>query len=143
MMEEPVFVKCETAWTLVKKEQSNSENFEFISKVIPLEQDIKSELTVPGPTQENAFEENFEFVSEMIPLEQDIKSELTVPGPTQENAFERSADIKEEVFIEQHQLFPNVIEEEKIESIQWLPRSDVSRCCVNRKTAMIRRDPMP
>ncbi|XP_067004143.2 uncharacterized protein [Anabrus simplex] len=78
-MEEPVFVKCEPAWSSDTEEPSNAENLEF--------------------------------VSEVIPMEQEIKSELTVPGPTQENKFKPSADIKEEVFVEQHQLFPNITEE--------------------------------
>ncbi|XP_068083066.1 uncharacterized protein [Anabrus simplex] len=54
--------------------------------------------------------ENYELISEMIPLKQEIKSELTEPGRTQENTFEPSADIKEEILIEEHQVDPNIKE---------------------------------
>ncbi|XP_067003952.2 zinc finger protein 614 [Anabrus simplex] len=46
--------------------------------------------------------ENTEHVSEMIPLKKEAKSELTEPGPMQESSFEPSADVKEEIFTEQH-----------------------------------------
>ncbi|XP_067002824.2 uncharacterized protein [Anabrus simplex] len=55
-MEEPVFVKCEPTWSSETEEPSNTGNIEFVSEVKPLEQEIKSELTVPGPTQQNIFE---------------------------------------------------------------------------------------
>ncbi|XP_068083000.1 uncharacterized protein [Anabrus simplex] len=46
--EEPLCLEGTTSTSL--------ENFEFISDMIPLKQETKSELTEPGPTQENAFE---------------------------------------------------------------------------------------
>ncbi|XP_068082991.1 uncharacterized protein [Anabrus simplex] len=112
-MDEPVFVKSEPAWSLEAEEPSNFEDSQLVSEMIPVKQEIKLELTEPGPTQQNAFEENSQVATEMIPVKQETKSELTEPGLTQENAFEPSADIKEEFFVE-HQLAPNIKEENKV-----------------------------
>ncbi|XP_068086203.1 uncharacterized protein [Anabrus simplex] len=109
-------------------ETTSLENVEHLSEMIPLKQEIKSESTETGSTQENSFEmyaksnpnfpqENVEHLSEMIPVKQETKSELTEPGSTQENTLEPSADIKEEVFIEQravHQLVPLIKGENKM-----------------------------
>ncbi|XP_067004360.2 uncharacterized protein [Anabrus simplex] len=58
--------------------------------------------------------EHSQLVSEMIPLKEETKLELTEPGPTHENEFEPSTDIKEEMFIEQHQPVPIIKEENKL-----------------------------
>ncbi|XP_068086237.1 uncharacterized protein [Anabrus simplex] len=108
-MEEPVFVKCEPVRSSDTGEPSNFDNVHPMLGIIPLKQETKSELT--ESTQEYAFEENFQLLSEM---KQETKSELIEPGTTQENAFEPSADIKDEIFVEQHQPLPNIKEENKL-----------------------------
>ncbi|XP_068082992.1 uncharacterized protein [Anabrus simplex] len=63
--------------------------------------EIKEEpIWLEGAT--NTSLENFQLVSEMVPLKQETKLELTEPESTQGNTFEPCADIKEEIFIEQH-----------------------------------------
>ncbi|XP_068086735.1 uncharacterized protein [Anabrus simplex] len=91
-------------------------NFEHVSEVIALKEEVKSELTEPESSQENSLEENFEHVSEVIALKEEIKSGLTEPGSMQENSLEHSKDTKEEIFIEEHtddQLLPYIKEETK------------------------------
>ncbi|XP_068082651.1 uncharacterized protein [Anabrus simplex] len=65
-MEEPVFVKCEPALSSDTEEPSNFEHSQLVSEMIPLKQETKSELTEPGPTQENAFEPSADIKEEML-----------------------------------------------------------------------------
>ncbi|XP_068083984.1 gastrula zinc finger protein XlCGF8.2DB-like [Anabrus simplex] len=64
--------------------------------------------------------EHSQPVSEMIPLKQETKLELMEPGPTQANSFEPCKDIKEEIFIEQHQPVPNTKEESNAQNAEVL-----------------------
>ncbi|XP_068083852.1 uncharacterized protein [Anabrus simplex] len=85
------------------------EKIEFVSKMVSLKEETKSELIKPSP-----FEGNFELVSEMVLLKQETKSELIEPRPAEENTFKPSADSKEEVLVEQDKVelpVPNIKEE--------------------------------
>ncbi|XP_067010856.1 uncharacterized protein PF3D7_1120000-like [Anabrus simplex] len=108
-------IKEEPAW-LEGKTTASLENFEHVSEVIALKEEVKSELTEPESSQENSLEENIEHVSDMVVLKNEVKSELTEPGSTQENTLEPSEGIKEEIFTDPgsiNQLVPNIKEETK------------------------------
>ncbi|XP_068086949.1 uncharacterized protein [Anabrus simplex] len=120
--EEPGWIEGETTASL--------ENFENVSEVIALKEEVKSELTEPESSQENSLEENFEYVSEVIALKGEVKSELTEPGSMQENSFEPSEYTKEEIFIEEHtddQLLPYSKEETNLEDWSLVHRKDLIR----------------
>ncbi|XP_068086128.1 uncharacterized protein [Anabrus simplex] len=82
---------------------------------------------------------NVDLLSEMKPLKQEIKSEVTETGSTQGNAFEPPAEIKEEIFIEQHpvqQLVPFIKEENKVKNHEGsldFPCSICGKCFKNKK----------
>ncbi|XP_068086891.1 uncharacterized protein PF3D7_1120000-like [Anabrus simplex] len=115
-MDLEIKIKEEPAW-LEGKTTASLEKFEHVSEVIALKEEVKSELTEPGASQENSLEENFEHVSEVIALKEEVKSELTEPESLQENSLEPSEDTKEGIFIEEHtddQLLPYIKEETKL-----------------------------
>ncbi|XP_068082650.1 uncharacterized protein [Anabrus simplex] len=77
-MEEPVFVKCEPAWSShIEEEASNFENSHLLTEVIPLKQETKSELTEPGLTQHSAGVEKEMFIEQRQPVP-NIKEENNV-----------------------------------------------------------------
>ncbi|XP_068083888.1 uncharacterized protein [Anabrus simplex] len=121
-MDQKLEIKEEPVW-LEGTANTSLENFEFVSEMISLKQETKSELTEPQPTQGNTFKEDFEHVSEITPLKQETKSELTEPVPTQENAFENATDIKHEIYIEDHtidQMYPCFKEENGVKPVAVL-----------------------
>ncbi|XP_067010526.2 zinc finger protein 32 [Anabrus simplex] len=67
----------------VKEEYEIQENFELISDIKPVKEETKSELTEPGPRQENAFE-LYADIKEEISIEEDTVDEL-VPCVTKGN----------------------------------------------------------
>ncbi|XP_067000118.2 gastrula zinc finger protein XlCGF7.1 [Anabrus simplex] len=82
-MEEPVSVKCEPAWPSDAEEPSNFEHSQLVSEIILLKQETKSELTEPGPAQENAYEASADIKEEMI-----IEQNQPVTNNTEENKME-------------------------------------------------------
>ncbi|XP_068086708.1 uncharacterized protein [Anabrus simplex] len=54
-MDQEVKIKEEPAW-LEGTTNASLENIEHVSEMIPLKKEAKSELTEPGPMQENSFE---------------------------------------------------------------------------------------
>ncbi|XP_068085427.1 uncharacterized protein [Anabrus simplex] len=65
----------EAGVSTVKEEYEIQENFELVSDMKPVKEETKSELTEPGPRQENAFEPSA-CITEEISIEQDTFGEL-------------------------------------------------------------------
>ncbi|XP_067004354.2 gastrula zinc finger protein xLCGF3.1 [Anabrus simplex] len=64
-MDLEVEVKEEPVW-FEGTADASLENFELVSEMIPLKQEIKLELTEPGPTQENTFEPSADIKEEIF-----------------------------------------------------------------------------
>ncbi|XP_067010423.1 uncharacterized protein [Anabrus simplex] len=64
-MDMEVKIKEEPAW-LEGATSASLENIEHVSEIILLKKEAKSELTEPGPTQENSFEPSENFKKEIF-----------------------------------------------------------------------------
>ncbi|XP_068086709.1 uncharacterized protein [Anabrus simplex] len=73
-MDQEVKIKEEPAW-LEGTTNASLENIEHVSEMIPLKKEAKSELTEPGPMQENSFEPS-EYIKEEISIEEHTDDQL-------------------------------------------------------------------
>ncbi|XP_068083051.1 uncharacterized protein [Anabrus simplex] len=81
-MDQKVNVKEEPVW-LEGTTNTSLENFEREWDMISLKPETKSELTEPGPTQENTFESSVDIKEEIVLEQQTV--DLLVPYIKEEN----------------------------------------------------------